>query len=253
MIFYTGLHQPADAKHFDRAFISVNRLRSRKSDFQVSDWIMDSGAFTEISTHGRYRHDVSSYAEQIKRWKSCGRLAAAVAQDYMCEPFILAKTGMTVEEHQRLTIERYDELLAADTGVYIMPVLQGFTPASYAAHVRLYGKRLEKSAYVGVGSVCKRNADPSAILGVLDAIHKERPDLRLHGFGLKSTALACSAIIKMLESADSMAWSFAARKGGRNPNDWREARAFEQRIARNMNTRGVQVGMDFGFPAAKGV
>jgi hypothetical protein len=252
VIFYTGLHQPSDARHFDHAFISINRIRNRKSKFVVGDWIMDSGAFTEISTYGHYRHEVAAYAAQIKRWKDCGNLIAAVAQDYMCEPFILEKTGMTVDQHQRLTIERYDALIAADTGVYIMPVLQGFSPSSYVDHIRLYGNRLTFGAYVGVGSVCKRNADPSAILAVLDAIKGERPDLRLHGFGLKATALACSPIIKLLESADSMAWSFAARKSGRNPNDWREARSFTQRIAKNMNTRGVQTTMDLIAQAEKG-
>ena len=34
-----------------------------------------------------------------------------------------------------------------------------------------------------------------------------------------------------LHTADSMAWSFAARKEGRNANDWREANAYAQRIA----------------------
>jgi hypothetical protein len=55
MRFFTGLHQPSDARHFDAAFISVNRLRTRKAPMQVRDWIMDSGAFTEISSHGHYR------------------------------------------------------------------------------------------------------------------------------------------------------------------------------------------------------
>ena len=76
---------------------------------------------------------------------------------------------------------------------------------------------------MGVGSVCKRNARPDAILAVLDAILAVRPDLRLHGFGLKSTALAVLEIRNALESADSMAWSFAARYEGRGRNDWREA------------------------------
>ena len=36
--------------------VSVNTLRKRKSDFLVEDWILDSGAFTEISKYGYYRH-----------------------------------------------------------------------------------------------------------------------------------------------------------------------------------------------------
>jgi hypothetical protein len=111
-MFYVGLHQPADAKHFDRAFISVNRLRGRKKPIAAPAWIMDSGAFTEIAEHGRYRQGVEGYAEEINRWAYPGSgLVCAVAQDYMCEPFIVAKTGLSVAEHQRLTIERYDALL----------------------------------------------------------------------------------------------------------------------------------------------
>ncbi len=49
MRFFTGLHQPSDAPHFDAAFISVNRLRPRRAPLRARDWIMDSGAFTEIS------------------------------------------------------------------------------------------------------------------------------------------------------------------------------------------------------------
>src|ERR1700761_2735340 len=115
MEFFVGLHQPSDAKHFSASFVSVNRIRNRKSPFIVGRWIMDSGAFTEISTHGEYRHSVDEYAEQIVRWKGNGELLAAVSQDYMCEPFILDKTGKTIPEHQRLTIERYDALVAKDT------------------------------------------------------------------------------------------------------------------------------------------
>lgn len=236
MRFFVGLHQPSDARHFDCAFISVNRIRTRKMAFRVGDWIMDSGAFTEISTFGKYRHSVAEYASQIRRWKANGGLLAAVSQDYMCEPFILNITGLDVAEHQRLTIERYDALVAEDTGVYIMPVLQGYDPQDYVRHIRQYGDRLASGAWVGVGSVCKRNGDVRAIEEVLWAIKDERPDLGLHGFGLKTTALSSGTVLNLLFTADSMAWSYAARKQGRNANDWREAKRFVHTIA----TRHVQ-------------
>jgi len=241
MRFFPGLHQPSDAKHFPEAFVSVTRLRMRKSDFVVGDWIMDSGAFTEISRHGRYRQSVAEYAREIRRWAKCGNLLAAVAQDWMCEPHILEKTGHTVEQHQRLTVMRYDALLAEKPGVYIMPVLQGYEPESYVAHVEMYGDRLTQGQWVGVGSVCKRNGDPGAIAAVLLAIKRVRPDLRLHGFGLKTTALADPLVRSLLETADSMAWSFAARREGRNPNDWTEARSWAAKIT----SRPVQHLLDF--------
>lgn len=231
MRFFCGLHQPSDAKHFSASFVSVNRLRNRKGPFQVADWIMDSGAFTEIATHGGYRYSVGEYAGQIRRWATNGNLLAAVAQDWMCEPWIVARTRLSVSEHQRLTVERYDALRAEDTAeVYILPVLQGYAPDDYVRHIRLYGDRLAVGAWVGVGSICKRNANPRAVEAVLLAVHGERPDLRLHGFGLKASALRSALVFDLLHTADSMAWSYNARMQGRNANDWREAKRWMRGI-----------------------
>lgn len=233
MHFYVGLHQPSDAPHFNSCFVSVNRLRSRKSPFYpMRYWIMDSGAFTEISQHGDFRFDTDEYAGQIERWKSCGTLQAAVSQDYMCEPFILNKVNRSVKEHQDMTIARYYSLKQRVTSVYLLPVLQGFYPTEYVEHIRSYSSLLPHLAWVGVGSVCKRNSTPGAVHEVLLAIKQERPDLRLHGFGLKLSTLVHPMIRSLLWSADSMAWSFRARKAGRNANDWREAETFRNMIER---------------------
>lgn len=228
------MHQPSDAHKVGPCMISVNRLsgeKGRRTPFPVGDWMMDSGAFTAIHTHGGFPESVEAYAAHIRRWANVGNLLCAVAQDYMCEPFMLQKTGLTVADHQRLTIERYDALKACDTaGVYILPVLQGYTPTDYIRHVVAYGDRLAPGAWVGVGSVCKRNGDANAIAAVLWSIKAQRPDLKLHGFGLKSTALKSWLVCDLLETADSMAWSYSARKQGRKANDWREAVAFTARV-----------------------
>lgn len=230
-IFYTGIHDVSLARYVDRAFISVNRLRSknRKSFFKVNEWILDSGAFSEIASYGHFRYSVREYANWINRFKSCGNMIMAVSQDYMCEDSMLIKTKLTVIEHQRLTIERYDSLIPL-TDMYIMPVLQGYKPLEYVNHIRMYDDRLSYGMKVGVGSVCKRNGKPKEIAAVLEAIKTERPDLRLHGFGLKKTSLENAYIISMLHSADSMAWSYNARITGRNPNSGLEAAAFSKTI-----------------------
>lgn len=231
MIFFPGLHHPSDAKRFDRCFVSVNALRGRKSDFEVKDWIMDSGAFSLILKHGKYPDSIDAYVQQIKRWVKCGNMLAAVSQDYMCEDDMLLRTGLTKADHQRLTIERYDAIKAGVGGtVYVLPVLQGYEPEEYVCHMRQYGSRLAQGQWVGVGSVCKRNVDLDAIERVLMAIKQERPDLLLHGFGVKTTALRSSIVRECLKTADSMAWSKAARLRGRNPNDWREAEEFVRNI-----------------------
>jgi hypothetical protein len=229
MFFFVGLHMPNHARYFDHCFISINRLESRKSNFAVKDWILDSGAFTRIST-GVGHMPIKEYAMHIQRWKKCGNLLAAVCQDYMCEPFILSKTGLCVGDHQVMTTKNYRLLSMAKTGVYIMPVLQGYAPQEYVEHIRVYGNALQVNAWCGVGSVCKRNSDVGQIWSILNAIKTRRPDLRLHGFGLKQTALKHNSIRKMLYSADSMAWSFAARKSNRNANDPNEAMTFSTDI-----------------------
>jgi hypothetical protein len=261
MTFYVGLHHPNDARHFQRSFISINALKSRKSHFSPSDWIMDSGAFTEISTHGRYRSSVEIYAQRIYRWSFVGNLLAAVSQDYMCEAHILKITGLTIADHQRLTIERYDTLRSLVSCCYILPVLQGYQCEDYLSHLDQYGDRFQGGAWVGVGSVCKRNTNVQEIETILSAIKERRPDLKLHGFGLKVTALGSPLVRSLLHSSDSMAWSDAARKESnimrmklekelgrklkprharailaergirmRDANDWREARTYSERI-----------------------
>ena len=49
------------------------------------------------------------------------------------------------------------------------------------------------------------------IANILKGIKLLRPDLRLHGFGLKALALECPNIRDMLFSCDSMAWSYPRR------------------------------------------
>lgn len=215
--FFIGWHQPVKGSsgcgNFDRCMISVNRLINRRSDFPVNRWMLDSGAFTRI-TSGKGHLDVDVYASQIDRWSTCGDLAAAVTQDWMCEKFVLNITGLSVRTHQKLTVDRFDELKnAVRTNTYIMPVLQGYEPSEYVRHLNDYGDRLKHCAWVGVGSICKRNANASSIESVLIAIKSERPDLNLHGFGIKRTALTSSVVWDLLYSADSQAHGLSDGSG----------------------------------------
>lgn len=228
--FFIGLSHPEHAWAFSSTMISVNALRRRKRDFRANSWIMDSGGFTELLNHGRYRMTVDDYIGQIDRWQHCGHLQAAVSMDFMCEPFILLKRKMTVQDHQALTIEHYREITQWVDEVYVMPVIQGFSPESYASHVRQYGSLLSIGQWTGVGSVCRRNDTPDAVEDVLLAIKRERPDLRLHGFGLKLTALQRETVRCLLYSSDSMAWSYAAKKENEDPHDPRRALDYAERV-----------------------
>jgi hypothetical protein len=233
MLFYVGLHMVHHARHFDRACLSIRRLRRRRDPIEGCRVMLDSGAFRELELYGRYQHSPQEYADQVRRLHNLIDIEIAVAQDFMCEPFMLARTGLTIAEHQRLTIERYDALMACRLPVPIMPVLQGYSADDYCRHVEAYGNRLKSGQWTGLGSVCKRQGRPETILHIVERIARLRPDLRLHGFGVKITALLHPGIRAAFHSADSMAWSFHARRQSDRPsarNDWREARSFAERV-----------------------
>lgn len=238
--FFVGLHHTGDARHFPRACLSVRWLHKRKKPLGNVEVFLDSGAFTELSLHGEYKTSVETHAATIHRLHTQGiaKLAVVVCQDYMCEPFMLEKTGLTIPEHQQLSVERFDALVAELHRLFgetipfpVMPVLQGFEVEDYLRHLTMYGDRITHNMWVGVGSVCKRQGNVTVIENLLRAIKQARPDIRLHGFGVKITALLSAAVRELLHSADSMAWSFSARKQGRDANDWREAEKLTLRIA----------------------
>lgn len=62
------------------------------------------------------------------------------------------------------------------------------------------------------------------------AIKGVRPDLRIHAFGVKLTALSNTYARENLESSDSMAWSFGARREGKDPSNWKTAQAYCERV-----------------------
>jgi len=232
--FYVGVHHPRLAWPLTlrgfRVCISANVLRERLYDVPFlgcdEPWLLDSGAFTQVALQGGFRQSERDYAAMIRRFARTGLIAAST-QDFMCEDLALRATGLTVAHHQRLTIERFDAIRDAGTGgVHLLPVLQGRTPDDYRRHLDAYGGRIGLNAWVGVGSLCKRQGDPAVIAAILDAILRDRPDLRLHGFGCKRTSLLDVEVRRRLATADSMAWSFAARYEGRDQNAWDEAGRF---------------------------
>ena len=174
MKFYLGLHQPTDAeKTRYPVFISVARLLHRAKRVVHDDWIMDSGGFTALSKHGHYTISEAEYLDCIERHNP----RFAFCQDWMCEKFLLEKTGLTVEEHQRRTLDSYVSLSARDKR--IRPVLQGWAAADYVRHIAMYdnaGVRLDQ--VYGLGSICSRNGEPKTILGIVERIKIAAPQTR---------------------------------------------------------------------------
>lgn len=227
--------------------ISINRLITRSQNGTYarrrdgllkirrkpikSSIFLDSGAFTILSHYKDYPETVEEFCEAVLHIANLCNVEAVSSQDFLCDPHFVTLTGLSVIEHQRRTIERFDAIRAIlPPEITVVPVLQGYDPCEYLEHLAAYGSRLTLGMRVGIGSLCRRSAKPKLIEQILVPIFDARPDLQYHGYALKTRSLSSSIIQCILHSADSMSWSYAARRKKRNQNDWREAEAFRDRI-----------------------
>jgi hypothetical protein len=192
-------------------FVARQRLASRRRLPRACGcWALDSGGFTELSLHHGWTISVVQYVEEVRRIRDeVGGLAWAAPMDWMCEPAILAGTGLSVGEHQERTVANLLELRSRAPELPFIPVLQGWEVHDYLRCVELYeraGVDLRAEPTVGVGSVCRRQdaSEGAAIMRSLAEL-----GLRLHGFGFKVHGLRACA--DAMVSADSLAWSYAAR------------------------------------------
>jgi hypothetical protein len=207
--FFLGTHLPGWLNDIDvPLFVSHRQLKKyRWLPVPAGEWALDSGAFTELSMFGEWRTTPTEYIAAVDDYMDMGKLAWAAPMDWPCEPWMTEKTGLPVYEHQYRTVISYLEL--RDHGPFI-PVLQGWTLDDYLDCVALYSEAkvdLTAVPVVGLGSVCRRQAT-----GEIETIVRELAGLgiRLHGFGVKTRGF--SRYGHLLASADSMAWSFQARR-----------------------------------------
>ncbi len=222
--FFLGAPNPAWLWRYPDVPLFVSRRQMPKSKFQraVTNWALDSGGFTELQQYGMWTIDAHEYGVLIDRYhRNVGRLLWAAPQDWMCEPIVIhggyvggqrfAGTGLSVREHQIRTVENFLEL-EGSCQVPIIPVIQGFSIDEYHDCIELYvrnGVDLTTYPTVGVGSICRRQATQEAC-DILKSICQR--GINIHGFGLKREAL--KNVVSSLVSADSMAWSFNARRAG---------------------------------------
>ena len=209
MRFWLGTHMPNWLAVEPDLFISRRRLTGRKTfPVAASEWALDSGGFTELNLFGHWQTTEDEYVEDVLRFeREIGSLAWVAPMDWMCEPFVLQKTGGSVEVHQRMTVENFLRLRER-LGDLVIPVLQGWTLDEYHLCWGLYedmGIDLAAEPLVGVGSVCRRQDTHEAA-----RIFRSLEPLKLHGFGVKSSGLL--AYGDALSSADSLAWSYQARR-----------------------------------------
>jgi len=213
MRFYLGTHQPSWlACDIGVPFlVSHRRLADRRTLPRAnSPWALDSGGFTELSLHGRWRTDAASYVKAVRRYATeIGHLDWAAPRDRMTEAHVLARTGLSLRTHQHLTVVDYLRLRDLDPELPFIPVLQGQSITDYHRCADMYEQRdidLAALPLVGVGSVCRRQhtVEVERIVRSLAA-----RGYRLHAFGAKVLGLARYADV--IASSDSASWSLRGR------------------------------------------
>ncbi|MFJ8923901.1 hypothetical protein ACIREK_31040 [Streptomyces sp. NPDC102415] len=251
---YLGTHMPNWLwdKRFEALFrnvvffISRVRLAGRVSPFPkaLHPYCIDSGGFSELQRHGRWRSTPAEYVAEIRRFLAelGPELCRWVApQDLMCEEIVIRggigqrgqvfhgtrelrglkpgepeqELGAAVRIHLRMTVDNLIELRRLAPEIKFIPVLQGNRLRDYQLCDDMYaaaGIDLAAEPVVGLGSVCRRQAT-SEIRQIVEYFAAK--GYRLHGFGVKTLGLAQYA--DGLVSADSMAWSEDARRSAPLP------------------------------------
>lgn len=217
--FYLGIHHGSWLRTVPvPVFVSHVTLRKYKracpKRIEGGVWALDSGAFSEIAEYGRFVTTPEQYAAAARRYvDEIGGICDFIApQDMMCEAAALAKTGLSVEQHQRASIESVHELRALEPDLPFAPVIQGNDLPSYVRCARWLidaGIDLKSEPVVGLGSVCRRQGRDE-IGWIVTTLADEFGLENLHGFGVKAQGIALYG--SALRSSDSLAWSKAGRK-----------------------------------------
>lgn len=225
MRFFLGTHETSWLRRDEFAgvplFISARRLARTRGGYPASargvTWALDSGGFTELQMHGGWKLPARAYALKVRTYRHyIDGMEWAACQDWMCEPDMLKRTGLSVEEHQRRTVANYLELRSLAPDVAWTPALQGWEPAEYLRCAEMYdsaGVDLAALPRVGIGTVCRRQhtAQIEEVARVLQPL-----GLRRHWFGVKELGalrLIAAALMGDDDTGDSLGWSFRARRG----------------------------------------
>lgn len=210
--FYLGTHKPNWLDQTNVPLFVSHRTLSIRKSFPLAScrYAVDSGGFSQLTMYNDYQESAKEYSNWIRFYRDeIGIMDFAAPQDWMCEPIMLAKTGLTIQEHQKRTINNYLELRQIAPDLPFIPVLQGWTLDDYCRCIDEYykaGIELHSLPTVGLGSVCRRQGGEE-VQEIIDSIAAFT--IPIHAFGVKTLGLELSS--ESLRSSDSMAWSFKAR------------------------------------------
>jgi hypothetical protein len=219
--YYTGTHQP----HWLHRVDSRCSCRTAASALGAPDaglprrnvtWTLDSGGFTEISRHGRWRTSPDQYVTAVRRdADEIGSLEWAAGQDLD----VRAPHGRPhrPQRHRAPAPSATTSTSRPWHGPAVRARPARFTRADYSACLDRYGRhgigRTDPGMppLVGLGSVCRRQNTP--------VIHALVSELSAAGLParLRVKLRGIARYRHLLASADSMAWRYAARRSPVTP------------------------------------
>ena len=220
--FYYGSSWHWPLPYLPRVMLSYNMLRKLKAPWNIGiPFMMDSGAFAVILKYGKYPYSPEAYALGIEKWHP----DIAWTMDYPCESSARKEGGYDVKRSQEMTIDNQIRLL--DLNANTQMVVQGWTVQDYLENLDRIKDQGLLTEHLGIGSVCRRGQNKE-IARIVRAIHNSVPSwVKLHGFGIKVSALKETDARFLLHSADSESWDYERRyddwlKGGNNGKTWKD-------------------------------
>ena len=120
-----------------------------------------------------------------------------------------------------------NQLKLLDLNANTQMVVQGWTVSDYLENIDRIKDQGLLTERLGIGSVCRRGQNRE-IARIVRAIHNNVPSwVKLHGFGVKVSALKYTDAKFNLYSADSESWDYESRygdwlKGKFNGKTWKD-------------------------------
>jgi hypothetical protein len=172
--------------------------------------MIDCGGFSQMKLNGGYTIDDRAYLAYIQEMNP----ANYILRDYPCEPQVLREHGRTVRQHIEMTVDHHIRLLELHDRLGVrsnpVPVIQGWKIADYLHAIDRLREQGLVRGYMGIGTLCRRGSQ-RGIAKVVRAVNAELPRVKLHGFGVKITALKEPGVWSGLYSVDSGAYGYTAR------------------------------------------
>ena len=220
--FYYGSSWHWPLSYLPRVMLSYNYVRKLKMPWRMQiPFMMDSGAFAVILKYGKYPFTPEEYALGIEKWHP----DVAWTMDYPCEPSVQKKGQYGPVSAQEMTITNQLKLLDLNTDTQM--VVQGWTVQDYLENIDRIKDQGLLTERLGIGSICRRGQNRE-IARIIRAIHNNVPSwVKLHGFGIKVSALKYTDAKFNLHSVDSQSWGYEMRygdwlKGKFNGKTWKD-------------------------------